>query len=52
LTFTLTSPYDLFRNLDAKNYFVANSAIDMRFGMDTEKQISGELEEDMEIEFA
>ena len=47
----LTSPYDLFRNLDAKNYFVAKSAIDMRFGKDTEKQISGELEEEMEIEF-
>lgn len=47
----LTSPYDLFRILDEKNYFVAKSAIDMRFGMDTEKQLAVELEEEMEIEF-
>ena len=46
-----TTPIDLFCNLDRKNYLVAKGGIDMRFNGDIEKQISGELDEEMEIEF-
>jgi hypothetical protein len=46
-----TTPRDLFYNLDRKNYLVAKGGIDMRFNGDIEKQISGELDEEMEIEF-
>ncbi|WP_430885107.1 DUF6075 family protein [Fusibacter sp. JL216-2] len=46
-----TTPRDLFYNLDRKNFLVAKGGIDMRFNADTEKEIVGELEEEMEIEF-
>ncbi|MBK5262878.1 MAG: hypothetical protein JJE17_09970 [Peptostreptococcaceae bacterium] len=46
-----TSPHDLFRTLDSKNYLIAKGAIDMRFGRDVEEQMDEELEEEMEIEF-
>jgi hypothetical protein len=46
-----TTPRDLFYNLDRKNFLVAKGGIDMRFNVDIEKQISGELDEEMEIEF-
>lgn len=46
-----TTPRDLFYNLDRKNFLVAKGGIDMRFNGDIEKQISGELDEEMEIEF-
>lgn len=46
-----TTPRDLFYNLDRKNFLVAIGGIDMRFSGDIEKEIVGELEEEMEIEF-
>ncbi|WZL72073.1 DUF6075 family protein [Clostridiaceae bacterium 35-E11] len=46
-----TTPRDLFYNLDRKNFLVAKGGIDMRFNVDIEKQILGELDEEMEIEF-
>ncbi len=46
-----TTPRDLFYNLDRKNFLVAKGGIDMRFNGDIEKQISRELDEEMEIEF-
>ena len=45
--FPIAKIWHLFSN----HYLVAKNAIDMRFGMDTEKQIFVELEEEMEIEF-
>ncbi|MFT9495046.1 DUF6075 family protein [Anaerosolibacter sp.] len=35
----LTTPYDLFRSLDTANFLVAKGAIELRFGMDIEKQM-------------
>jgi hypothetical protein len=46
-----TTPRDLFYNLDRKNFLVAKGGIDMRFNGDIEKQISGELDEEMDIDF-
>lgn len=46
-----TTPRDLFYNLDRKNFLVAKGGMDMRFNLDIEKEISEELEEEMEIEF-
>ncbi|PKM56017.1 MAG: hypothetical protein CVV00_01725 [Firmicutes bacterium HGW-Firmicutes-5] len=45
-----TTPRDLFYNLDRKNFLVAKGGIDMRFNEEIEKQISGELEEEMDVE--
>jgi len=46
-----TTPRDLFSNLDQKNYRIAKGGIDMRFNVNFEKEIAGESDEDMEIEF-
>jgi len=46
-----TTPRDLFYSLDRKNFLVAKGGIDMRFNSDIEKQISGELNEEMGVEF-
>ena len=48
---TFTSPHDLFRTLDSRNYLIAKGAIDMRFGRDIEEQMNEGVEEEMEIEF-
>ena len=46
-----TTPRDLFYNLDPKNFLAAKGGIDLRFNGDIEKQSSGEMDEEMEIDF-
>jgi len=46
-----TTPRDLFYNLDRKNFLIAKGGIEMRFGMDIEKQVAEEIDEEMEIGF-
>lgn len=46
-----STPYDLFRILDTRNFLIAKGAIELRFGMDIGKQMDERIDEEMKIEF-